>query len=139
VLEGIDRSGKSTLRNEIDRLSNDRLITIDRMTVSYRVYDRFFGRPGVVQRAGFLRFMERELAWSLGLVIIFVDTSPTECYRRSVEEGNPRYTVAELSEQRRLFLEELPHGAVTVFIVRPEGRSLHDVAEECVRWVQTLT
>ena len=137
AVEGIDQVLIGELRHPIVEAVDYQVVSVNRFTVSMRVLDRICSRRDSEEHRR-LRNVERELARTMGLMVIFIDTSPSECYERSVKEGNPRYTVAELAAQRQLFLEELPRGDIPVLTVKSEGRAIGDIAKECATWIKAL-
>jgi len=141
VLEGIDGAGKTTLWKALGEATNHEVILVDRMGISNRVYDKLYGRVGAFERAKKLRAMDEVLAREAGLVIIFLDTSPEVCHAREVEKSWCPHSVAELTAQRELFLEEFAamEVKVPVFTLPTEGISLEQAVEMCVIYLEACS
>jgi len=142
VLEGIDRAGKTSLRLAITQACDYQVVTIDRMGISSRVYDAYCERTGLAERAEQLRAMEEVLAREAGLAVIFVDTAPEVCYERALSACSmdevPKWTLADLTAQRELFLEEFAATKAPMLTVKPDDRPIIEIAYECAAWIKTL-
>lgn len=101
IFEGLDRSGKSTLRKEFAKQTKERVLTADRMIISSDVYDKFFKREQPKEVFDFRKLTSCILK-GIEVVIVFVDTEPSVCLERGAE-----YSLLDLEKQRSLFFKEL--------------------------------
>jgi hypothetical protein len=102
AFEGLDRSGKSTLRRAFAKHTKEKHFTIDRFTTTSRVFNLWYDRNNE-EWSTFLGNFEYLLGgWGSSVTVVFIDTNPLTCIFRGAE-----YKDEELYIQRILFIEEL--------------------------------
>lgn len=101
AFEGLDRSGKSTIRRVFAKATKEKYITIDRFSTTSFVMNDWFKRKDKQQEKSLLK-CENALKKSDNLVLVFLDVLPQICWKRGAE-----YSVAELLIQRRMFIKTL--------------------------------
>jgi len=82
ILCGVDRSGKTTLIQEINKQCNYKHITIDRATIGFRAYCEIFKRPKSLKKK--YKKLEKILSKVLGnkILVIYLDCQTKELIRR---------------------------------------------------------
>lgn len=140
VFEGLDGAGKTTLFREFEKNYDHYQACFDRWPpISNYVYDRFFNRHlENLERDTWLEALSLKAAWSFGLIIVFVDTSPLVCWeRRRLEEA---YSVQDYECQRGLYaniIGALSNHGVPVIRVTGEARP-QDNAQKVERFLRLL-
>lgn len=87
IISGVDRSGKDTLLNEIDRQTKYRHMTIDRGPEGFKAYCEIYDKDPAL----FTRYdhMEQQMASQPGLfLLLYVDCSTEELERRCRETNH---------------------------------------------------
>lgn len=132
AFEGLDRSGKDSVRNLFGIKTEYRYIAVPRFILSNAVYDLVFGRRDRTQEyMDLLTVMERQY----GMLTIFIDTPPALCAARP----GCQYTVDELRAHRRIFLRLMDwHGGLgeNRLIVRADTLTIAEITDEVVLWVE---
>jgi thymidylate kinase len=136
VFEGLDRCGKTTMRQVCSEAFKHQVLFTDRFTTSMRVYDEFFHRRDDVVW-GWYDGLERALARQ-GLTVFMLDTPPLVCIQRGAE-----YTRPELDYQQALFQATL--GALAnreptarIILLPTGGLGVQEIVEKVRTWLTRL-
>ena len=126
IFEGLDRSGKTSLRKEFAARTRERVLTADRMIVSSDVYDEFFKRPQPKEVVDFRKLTETILK-AIDVVIVLVDTEPKVCLERGAE-----YLLEELKIQRSMFFKQLSKQPHRIIVLKTKNKSISECADELI-------
>lgn len=131
AFEGLDRSGKSTLRRAFAKATKEKYFTIDRFTTTSRVFNWWFNRETTEWSYFLTRF---ETFLGADAVVVFIDTTPTVCRLRGAE-----YTIGELNTQRQFFLNNLRElerkGIIVIYL---NTKSVEENVEELICQIESL-
>jgi thymidylate kinase len=83
VFEGPDRVGKTTLKQNFEKITNFKYVTIDRALLTGMVYTEKFGRPPVTYD-----FKQYE-----HVIIVLLTADPDEIYRRCIVTHEQVYDI----------------------------------------------
>jgi len=100
ILEGSDGSGKTTLKKEIERLSNYKFIVIDRFTGSDIVYDRMFERDN---REDVLLQLEEDMSKIANVLLVYCYCDIDLQRGRLRSKGDDEDTIRSIEESNRLY------------------------------------
>ena len=83
IFEGVDKSGKTTLLNMFNKITNFKYVVLDRFTTSSKVYDTMFKRHN---REYFSR-IEKNFFTNFDVIIVYCYCSTETSRRRLAEAG----------------------------------------------------
>jgi len=136
AFEGPDKSGKSTLIKEINKVTNYKFLCIDRFTGSAWVYDRLTGRR---DRTEELSRTEEELSNLENVLVltILLNCDPEKLKGRVASEfTHTDLTAQQLEEAIRLYKEYAEGVArLPVIIVDTSDRSIDETVREIIERV----
>lgn len=127
VFEGVDKSGKTTLKNEFNEATNFRYVVLDRLTTSSKVYDRAFGRG----RLKYYEDVEKAFADNFNVfeVLCLCDEEKIKQRLNNAKEILPE-AISDISRVQENFFEEcMSNGYHTLVIDTSLG------IEKCVNYI----
>ena len=69
VFEGVDKSGKTTLKDKFNKMTNFSYVVLDRLTTSSKIYNNFFQRD----RNEYYESFERSVSESFNVLIVLCE------------------------------------------------------------------
>lgn len=85
VFEGVDKSGKTTLKDEFNKTTNFKYVVLDRLTTSSKVYNKAFGRD----RNKYYEDVRKAFARSFNVLEVLCICSTDEIKKR-LDEANEK-------------------------------------------------
>lgn len=86
IVNGVDRVGKDTFINEIDRQTKYKHITIDRGPDGFQAYCEIFDKG--VDAKNYYKRMEQNLALDPDVINIYIDCETQELVKRCIETNH---------------------------------------------------
>ena len=83
IFEGVDKSGKTTLLNMFNKVTNFKYIVLDRFTVSSKVYDTMFHRDN----RDYFTNVEKNFFTNFNVVIVYCHCKEETVRKRLVDAG----------------------------------------------------
>lgn len=125
IFEGVDKSGKTTLKDTFNRFTNFKYVVLDRLTTSSKIYAKYFGRDGVEYYKGF----ERKILENFNVLVVccVCDTGVIEDRLDKAGEALP-WPLRNIEAVQNDFVKEVKSSFANHLIV---NTSEHDV-NECV-------
>jgi thymidylate kinase len=108
LFEGIDKTGKTTLRKELIKRRKD-LVCVDRFTISNRVYDEFYKRQKFINN-----YVKLEKALKPYSLIVYLFCPYDEYYRRCKESYHDVLSKKDYTKQQSLFLKHIKESKLFV-------------------------
>lgn len=133
VFEGIDRSGKTSLRREVlRRIPN--IMTIDRFTVSQLVYNKFYNRNQSEKE-----ILELDKRISRNSVIIYTYCNYETYIKRCIKTKHEIMSKIEFYKQRELFHSYVRESAFTYrLFINTDVNDKEDCANKVVNFIKKL-
>lgn len=128
VFEGPDRVGKTTLKQNFEKITNFKYVTIDRALLTGMVYTEKFDRPPVTY----------DLEQYKNVIIVLLTADPLEIYRRCVATHEPVY---DIKSDLGLFLKYakvLEDAGITIIRYDMTDADSIDIAKDLKQKVEEL-
>lgn len=104
IFEGVDKSGKTTLRDAFNKATDFKYVVLDRFTTSSKVYAKLFGR----RYSAYYDDVENTLLKNYNAVIIYCDCK-NDMIRFRLKAANEVLPseLRNISKVKEMFIEEL--------------------------------
>lgn len=126
VFEGLDGSGKSTLKKEVDKITNYKYVCMDRFTGSTLIYDEYTQRQN---RKSEIYKLEKELSDNIFMIYCYCSTSTT---KKRLKEKKDELTIKNAIIQAPIFeeyLKQTPYKFVRINTDKPINTCVKKVVE----------
>lgn len=93
IFEGVDKSGKTSLMKEFNKVSNFKHVCIDRAHISHYIYG--IDRSSEVDNIVRLPVLMDTMNSTPGLIIVYVEASEKCIERRCLQSNEPKFNIKE--------------------------------------------
>lgn len=104
IFEGVDKSGKTSLKDLFNKKTNFMYVVLDRLTTSSKVYNNFFGRD----RLEYYKSFEANIRKSFDVLVILCECDTKAIIERlkSVDEKLPKQ-LEDIDKVKEAFAKEI--------------------------------
>lgn len=129
IFEGIDKSGKTTLKDKFNKLTNFKYIVLDRFTISSKVYAKLFKR----KETSYYDEIEKRFVSEYNVLVILTEASNDDVTVRLItaRERLPKQ-ISDLDDVKGCFRKELENsGYQNKLILNTSDLNI----DECIKTV----
>ena len=129
IFEGVDKVGKTTIRDRFNKKTNFGYVVFDRLTTSSKIYNRFFGRD----RLGYYESVEDALIRAFNVLIVLCECD-TEIILKRLEDAKeelPRQ-LKNIDEVKRAFREEVDKSFVNCIVIDTSNKEIDECVENII-------
>ena len=124
VFEGVDKSGKTTLKDKFNKRTNFSYVVLDRLTTSSKIYNNFFGR----NRIEYYEEFEKSVLKNFNLLVVLCECNTEEIAKR-LERTNEKLPeqLKDIDKVKTAFVEEVERSFTNYIVINTENQ-----IDECV-------
>lgn len=125
IFEGVDKSGKTTLKDKFNKKTNFDYVVLDRLTTSSKIYNNFFNRD----RLEYYNRFERSILETFNVLVVLCEcnTSLIEERLKDANEILPKQ-LKDIDKVKKAFKEEVIKSFKNYVIIDTSERG----TEECI-------
>lgn len=135
IFEGVDKSGKTTLKDKFNKKTNFSYVVLDRLTTSSKIYNDFFNRD----RLEYYNRFERSVVSAFDVLVVLCecDTALIEERLAKANEVLPEQ-LKNIDEVKKAFEKEVERSFVNYMVIDTTSRSIDDCVEDIVKRVSEM-
>ena len=129
IFEGVDKAGKTTIRDRFNKKTNFGYVVLDRLTTSSKIYNRFFGRD----RLGYYELVEDALIRAFNVLIVLCECD-TEIILKRLEDAKEELPkqLKNIDEVKRAFREEVDRSFVNYIVIDTSNKEIDECVENII-------
>ena len=129
IFEGVDKVGKTTIRDRFNKKTNFGYVVLDRLTTSSKIYNRFFGRD----RLGYYELVEDALIRAFNVLIVLCECD-TEIILKRLEDAKEELPkqLKNIYEVKRAFREEVDRSFVNYIVIDTSNKEIDECVENII-------
>ena len=128
IFEGVDKSGKTTIKDRFNKKTNFGYVVLDRLTTSSKIYNEFFGRD----RLGYYNEVENSVIKAFNVLVVLCECD-TEIISRRLSNANEK-----LPEQLKAFREEVDRSFINYVVIDTTNRDVDECVENIITIVKEM-
>lgn len=124
VFEGVDKSGKTTLKDKFNKRTNFNYVVLDRLTTSSKIYNNFFGR----NRIEYYEEFEKTVLKNFNLLVVLCECN-TKIITKRLEKANEKLPeqLKDIDKVKTAFVEEVEKSFTNYIVINTENQ-----IDECI-------
>lgn len=129
IFEGVDKSGKTSLKDKFNKKTNFSYVVLDRLTTSSKIYNDFFNRD----RLEYYNKFERSIVTTFNVLVVLCecDTSLIEERLEKANEVLPEQ-LKNIDEVKKAFEREIEKSFTNYIVIDTTNRSIDDCVEDII-------
>lgn len=135
IFEGVDKSGKTTLKDAFNKLTNFKYVVLDRLTTSSKVYAKYFCRSGLEYYENFENVVKKNFN-----VLVVCCICDEQIIRRRLMTSNevlPKQ-LENINELQKEFLDEVSRTFNNFIILDTSSKDVKECVDEICSKVKNL-
>lgn len=134
VFEGVDKSGKTTLKDLFNKKTNFSYVVLDRLTTSSKIYNNFFGRD----RLEYYEQFERSVLSSFNVLVVLCECK-TEIIIERLKNANEFLPekLMDIDKVKAAFRKEVCD-SFTNFILIDTGNEINECVDALINRVKEM-
>lgn len=134
IFEGVDKSGKTTLKDLFNKKTNFSYVVLDRLTTSSKIYNNFFERD----RLEYYEQFERSVKRSFNVLVVLCECE-TETIIERLKNANEFLPekLKDIDKVKAAFREEVDNSFAN-YIVIDTSREINECVEELIKRVNEM-
>lgn len=135
IFEGVDKSGKTTLKDKFNKKTNFGYVVLDRLTTSSKIYNNFFNRD----RLEYYNRFERSVIESFNILVVLCecDTDLIVERLRNANEVLPEQ-LKNIDEVKKAFEEEVEKSFTNYMLIDTTKRSIDECVDDIITRVSEM-
>lgn len=125
ILDGVDKTGKDTIQNKLIKVSNGKIMVINRAFISQIVYNRIYNRN--INESFF--FEKAKQFYNLGVKFIVLTASEQELIQRFIKHDEKDLKINDIKLHLKIFnevIEEFKNN-IEILILDTSKNSIDDI------------
>ena len=125
IFEGVDKTGKTTIRDRFNKKTNFGYVVLDRLTTSSKIYNEFFGRD----RLGYYKAIEDAMIKAFNVLVVLCECD-TEIILERLRNANEELPeqLRNIDEVKKAFREEVERSFINYVVIDTTNKEI----DECV-------
>ena len=135
IFEGVDKSGKTTLKDEFNKRTNFKYVVLDRLTTSSKIYNEFFERD----RLEYYENFEDVVRESFNVLVVLCECDTSLIVERlaKANEKLPRQ-LENIDEVKKRFEEVLERSYENYTVIDTSKTSIKECVESIIAIVNRM-
>lgn len=135
IFEGVDKTGKTTIRDRFNKKTNFGYVVLDRLTTSSKIYNEFFGRD----RLGYYKTIEDAMikAFNVLVVLCECDTKIILERLRNANEELPEQ-LRNVDEVKKAFREEVERSFINYVVIDTTNKEIDECVDSIITRVMEM-
>ena len=133
IIEGIDRTGKESVRREITKQTNGKTLVIIRAFISQIAYSRIYNR-NIDEQYFFDKAKQFD---NLGVTTVYLEASKDEIAKRILETCETHITEDQIDYHKKVFDDvawEMEDMGITVYYFDSKSGTPAEIAKTICQW-----
>lgn len=135
IFEGVDKSGKTTLKDKFNKKTNFDYVVLDRLTTSSKIYNNFFNRD----RLEYYNRFERSILESFNVLVVLCECDTNLILDRLVKANEilPEQ-LKDIDKVKKAFKKEVIKSFSNYIIIDTSSRSTEECVEIIIRKINEM-
>lgn len=135
IFEGVDKTGKTTIRDRFNKKTNFGYVVLDRLTTSSKIYNEFFGRD----RLDYYKTIEDAMikAFNVLVVLCECDTEIILERLRNANEELPKQ-LRNVDEVKKAFREEVERSFINYVVIDTTNKEIDECVDSIITRVMEM-
>lgn len=129
IFEGVDKSGKTTIKDKFNKKTNFSYVVLDRLTTSSKIYNNFFDRD----RLEYYDRFERSIIRNFDVLVVLCECDTGLIVERlmNANEVLPEQ-LKNIDEVKKAFEEEVKKSFTNYIVIDTTKRSIDECVEDII-------
>ena len=125
IFEGVDKTGKTTIRDRFNKKTNFGYVVLDRLTTSSKIYNEFFGRD----RLDYYKTIEDAMIKAFNVLVVLCECD-TEIILERLRNANEELPeqLRNVDEVKKAFRREVERSFINYVVIDTTNKEI----DECV-------
>lgn len=135
IFEGVDKSGKTTIKDRFNKKTNFGYVVLDRLTTSSKIYNKFFGRD----RLNYYNEIERGMVKAFNVLIVLCECD-TEIISQRLSNANEELPeqLKDIDKVKKAFEEEVDRSFANYVVIDTTSRDVDGCVEDIITRVKEM-
>lgn len=135
IFEGVDKSGKTTIKDRFNKKTNFGYVVLDRLTTSSKIYNEFFGRD----RLGYYNEVENSVIKAFNVLVVLCECD-TEIISRRLSNANEELPeqLKDIDKVKKAFREEVDKSFINYVVIDTTSRDVDECVENIITIVKEM-
>lgn len=135
IFEGVDKSGKTTIKDRFNKKTNFGYVVLDRLTTSSKIYNEFFGRD----RLGYYNEVENSVIKAFNVLVVLCECD-TEIISRRLSNANEELPeqLKDIDKVKKAFREEVYKSFINYVVIDTTSRDVDECVENIITIVKEM-
>ena len=135
IFEGVDKSGKTTIKDRFNKKTNFGYVVLDRLTTSSKIYNEFFGRD----RLGYYNEVENSVIKAFNVLVVLCECD-TEIISRRLSNANEKLPeqLKDIDKVKKAFREEVDKSFINYVVIDTTSRDVDECVENIITIVKEM-
>lgn len=135
IFEGVDKTGKTTIRDRFNKKTNFGYVVLDRLTTSSKIYNEFFGRD----RLGYYKTIEDAMIKAFNVLVVLCECD-TEIILERLRNANEELPeqLRNVDKVKKAFREEVERSFINYVVIDTTNKEIDECVDSIITRVMEM-
>ena len=135
IFEGVDKTGKTTIRDRFNKKTNFGYVVLDRLTTSSKIYNEFFGRD----RLGYYKTIEDAMIKAFNVLVVLCECD-TEIILERLRNANEELPeqLRNVDEVKKAFRREVERSFINYVVIDTTNKEIDECVDSIITRVMEM-
>lgn len=135
IFEGVDKTGKTTIRDRFNKKTNFGYVVLDRLTTSSKIYNEFFGRD----RLDYYKTIEDAMIKAFNVLVVLCECD-TEIILERLRNANEELPeqLRNVDEVKKAFREEVERSFINYVVIDTTNKEIDECVDSIITRVMEM-
>ena len=135
IFEGVDKTGKTTIRDRFNKKTNFGYVVLDRLTTSSKIYNEFFERD----RLDYYKTIEDAMIKAFNVLVVLCECD-TEIILERLRNANEELPeqLRNIDEVKKAFREEVERSFINYVVIDTTNKEIDECVDSIITRVMEM-